>query len=461
MKNKRFCLETLAPYDLQGIEARLSRMAAMGWQLESAGYLLWRYRKAEPARVHYAVVRVPKRRDGGDRKDPFPSQESYGPAGWEFVSNLFHGQNRGRDLLQIFRNDAVAPVPLETDEELRLRCLHRAMRRTYCFYGWWQLVFAFLCELLPLYHLRYRMPQVLFLHGNNLLFYFAFLLCLLLFALLRNGAYLLWYLRSRLSVRSGGEPVRVSRVYSILRFLSMFLLVVLALFLTSNQNEAVLVLRLGVLSLGALGLTLLTQYEERWKLDSGLQTAVTLLCVILIVLSFGRVPRDPFREAARRMEVPEGAYRWEGSLWDEAPQAFPLTAEDLTGRPWSHIRRTHEERGSFLARESLYQETASQESGESYRLQYSLIRTDTPWVYDWLKASYLECPGQWYQPEDPAPWGAESAYRLCAEKHSPEQRLVFGPGYIITLESPDSLTPEQAALAASRLRAELEKEEQP
>ena len=55
MKNVKYCYETLCLYDYRGIEERLSAMAAKGWRLEHIGRL-WKYRRAEPAKVRYAVT---------------------------------------------------------------------------------------------------------------------------------------------------------------------------------------------------------------------------------------------------------------------------------------------------------------------------------------------------------------------------------------------------------------------
>ena len=44
------------PMDADGIEACLSKMARKGWQLERAGRYFWRFHRAEPAPLAYAVT---------------------------------------------------------------------------------------------------------------------------------------------------------------------------------------------------------------------------------------------------------------------------------------------------------------------------------------------------------------------------------------------------------------------
>ena len=56
MKNVTYRWNTFQLYDYRGVEEHLSAMAAKGWRLEKAGNQLWTYRRAEPAKVRYAVT---------------------------------------------------------------------------------------------------------------------------------------------------------------------------------------------------------------------------------------------------------------------------------------------------------------------------------------------------------------------------------------------------------------------
>ena len=47
---------TFQLYDYRGVEEHLSAMAAQGWRLEKASGSLWKYRRAEPASLRYAVT---------------------------------------------------------------------------------------------------------------------------------------------------------------------------------------------------------------------------------------------------------------------------------------------------------------------------------------------------------------------------------------------------------------------
>ena len=69
MKNTVCRAETLSPFDLQGTEEHLSAMASRGWRLEQTGRFFWKYRRAEPASVHYAVTCPPAAGENGDISD--------------------------------------------------------------------------------------------------------------------------------------------------------------------------------------------------------------------------------------------------------------------------------------------------------------------------------------------------------------------------------------------------------
>ena len=56
MKDVKYRWNTLCIYDYRGVEEHLAAMAAKGWRLERAGNSIWKYRRAQPAKVRYAVT---------------------------------------------------------------------------------------------------------------------------------------------------------------------------------------------------------------------------------------------------------------------------------------------------------------------------------------------------------------------------------------------------------------------
>ena len=85
MKNTKRRMENLNLYDYRHVEDHLSAMAARGWRLESIGARLWKYRRAEPAKVRYAVTYI----QDASQFNPGPTErqqtleELCAAAGWE------------------------------------------------------------------------------------------------------------------------------------------------------------------------------------------------------------------------------------------------------------------------------------------------------------------------------------------------------------------------------------------
>ena len=125
MRDTRYRWNTFQLYDYRGVEDHLSAMAAKGWRLEKAGNTFWKYRRAEPAQVRYAVTYS----DSASQFNPEPTEDQLSlaelcaAAGWEKVCDWFQ--------MQIFSTEDPAAVPLETDEALRLEGIHRSMKKNF------------------------------------------------------------------------------------------------------------------------------------------------------------------------------------------------------------------------------------------------------------------------------------------------------------------------------------------
>ena len=125
MKDLKYRWNTLCLYDYRGVEEHLSAMAAKGWRLEKAGNALWKYRRAEPASLRYAVTY----NAGASQFNPGPTEgqesleELCNAAGWTKVCDWFQ--------MQIFSTEDTDAVPLETDEALRLENIHRSLGKSF------------------------------------------------------------------------------------------------------------------------------------------------------------------------------------------------------------------------------------------------------------------------------------------------------------------------------------------
>lgn len=454
MKNAAYRAETLSPFDLQGTEEHLSAMAAQGWRLESIGHVFWKYRRAEPANIRYAVTCPPAAGENGGLDNRLYFEDLCAAAGWEKAADWA--------ALQIYANEREVPTPLETDEALRLDVVHQSMRRTFLRERRDNLLFNAILLLLRLAELV-TSPHDFFLSNISI---GVTLACLLL--VLMNFAAILeyhsWRRRSLRSVERGGGPAAVPRSYRVLGRLSSILLVLLVLALVLMLFLPDELLRAPQLVFSTLGVFagialcyVLKRFSPRWdakwrSFDWQTRTAI----VILSFLAF-LVVASGLAEALRLSEWPPAvpSYTWNGEEWDQDPQALPLTIEDLTGQPWPHVRRTVRSGGrTVFASKTFYTENAAQEDGTEAYLNYSIMDIPNKAIYQAVLNGLLGNPAALeYQPDSPSPWGAEAVYQLrYKDGRSTGEWLICWPGRIIALyTSGIPFDSEQSAEVRSRL----------
>ena len=148
----------------------------------------WYYRRAKPAQVRYAVTYLPNVGEATPRPDPEAQalDAVCTAAGWEKICD-WNG-------MQIFSNEQPDPLPLETDERLRLQAIHQTLKR-----HWMGLMFllAVLLFLLLLFCWGWQES------GPTQYIWRAMLCCGVLYPVSELGLYGLWYLRARRAVERG------------------------------------------------------------------------------------------------------------------------------------------------------------------------------------------------------------------------------------------------------------------
>ena len=118
---KKYILNTYSMFDDHLLTDRLERMALKGWQLQSMGYYLLCFEKYKPQALHYAAAFFPD----AETEDPAMSENQLtyidmcAQYGWELAANL--------GPMHIFCNPLPNPVPLETDDDLKLKQIDKSM----------------------------------------------------------------------------------------------------------------------------------------------------------------------------------------------------------------------------------------------------------------------------------------------------------------------------------------------
>lgn len=462
MKTTKYRAEPFSPFDFQSVEEHLSAMAAQGWRLESIGRFFWKYRRAEPAGIHYAVTCPPAAGENGDVRERLYFEELCAAAGWEKAADW--------EQMQVYANPAPDPTPLETDGAIRLKSVHQSMRRTYLRTCRNNLISDLLLSVLWLSNLWAR-PHTSLLSNIGLGIPVLCLLMVLVNVLCIAG-YFSWYRRSLRSAEEGGDLAGVPRFYRIVNrlpavILALLFLVPVPLELITRNTESGFSLAAGVIG-SVLGVGLgwaVKRLSDRRGWDGYTRAAAVILSLLtLLAVLSGLADWLNLSERIRHSAPETPSYTWDGQEWDQEPQALPLTVEDLTGEDWPHVRRTTRTEGrTLLASEIRYTEAAAQADGTKAYLHYVITDISNDRLCRAVLDDIREGPSfLQYEPEDPAPWGAEAAWRLEYPdgRTPPGEWLLSWPGRVAALRVEGlDLSPEQKAVISARLAPEDGKED--
>ena len=455
MKDRRREFNLYQLFDYQGVERHLEAMAANGWRLDRIGTYFWQYRRAEPARLTYAVTYV----SDGSLFNPRPTENQErldalcAAAGWEKVADWAQ--------MQIFVSEQPDPVPLETDDAVRIAAVHRSMEKNFLPSNYVMLALALLWLFMAWND--FRRDKVDFFSSSLDFFLILLSILLLVLQVVNLSAYYRWRRRSLASVARGG-PCAATGGYRRFNLISFGVLaVILAAYLVSAtlwQRASAGVYVLWLLIYGLILFAVLRTREglKRAGVSKRLNMALTL--TVDVVLAVGAVSLLTFGVLRFGWFTGEGeTYQYQNQEWQVDPPKIPLTAEDLTGIRYEHIRRWDLGDGSLFMQQHTYSESARQDaaSGDGrYHLSYTVTRTGIDRLYDLVLTETMADgdPDFWtitWQEADPAPWGAEAVWRRYLDGSPTDTWLLCWPGQIAELELDGEATGAQMAAAGAAL----------
>lgn len=473
MKDAKYRWNTLCLYDYRAVEEHLSAMAAKGWRLERAGNTFWKYRRAEPAEVRYAVTYSA----GASQFNPGPTEgqeslaELCAAAGWEKVCDWFQ--------MQIFSTEDPDAVPLETDEALRLENIHRSLGKNFLLTNLILLVLGLLMSFSFLGTLLVKPLRVL--ESSASLFSGPLFVLVTVLEVYTLCHYYGWRRRSRRSIEEGGPCAPINtRAYQRLNRAGLVLVGLFAAvwFLTElinggERHAMFLAVYLALFSLVVVLIRGTTAFLRKRKVSKSWNIAGTLVAdVVLVFAMIGGLVWAGIRFGWFTGGSGE-TYTYQHIKFDVHPREdVPLTLSDLTGETYRHDSREKRTEGSFFLPEQSYREYALQNTEDesenawpgSLRLSYTIYEPRTQWLYDALTEDLLaddDAPdipefSKIYRQEDPAPWGAEAAYRQYyrLDGTATDSWLLCWPGRVVGLSLDWSPTEVQKALIAARLGSE-------
>lgn len=436
MRQFQYRMEDFLLYDCAAVERHLEQMAAKGWQLESAGRFCWKYRRAEPARLTYAATYAPDASDWDVQ--PTERQQQLGDyceaAGWRKVTDWLQ--------MQIFCTAEEDPIPLETDEALRLHVTQEAMWGHFLFARAISLVICLLVAGVLLLNLAAE--PVLHLSKGYLLLLDVFAL----FGVFLYGyhlcSYWWWCRQSERAVAQGGSCAKplpylllnqVSRIGT-----GVFLVAFVCLYWQSSSHGLALYAALYILLI-YVGRAILAKLQKVLK-ARGLSRGKNMAALVVVAFAL-----------AFALAGGLGYGAWQLNWFTPPPvasEALLVTVEELGGPFGSPDWNQKNESSSVLLARSYGRQ-------EGRTLKYELVTVKVPALYDWCLRQYLpqnaQQRGSGHQLLN-GDFGQATVYQYYDADQVPENRwLLCADRHILELETNWPLSAEQLRIVAEKLCA--------
>lgn len=447
MKHIKRRMEIFSFYDHTGITAHLDAMARRGWALEAIGNFFWRYRAIDPAPLRHAVVYQPTASEFDSR--PTEAVERFqgfcAQAGWEPVAS--------RAQMQVYRNSDPQAIPIETDPELQVETIHRAMKKNYIPSQILMIVLSMLQYLLAFW--RYELDPLGFLASSG---NWVGLACYGLIMVMSAAELVTYYRWRRKALRSDRFcPTRgTQRLQRVCLVLTLVMAAVWLLTLTDGFQGALALAMLAML-LGMLALVF--GIKALLKRRGASRTVIRAACWIAVFVSafaltagIMALGRRAYRDNWFEPEVE--TYEWDNWTWEAYHDPLPLYVRDLTETGYDQYSTRLEVRSSPVLKMTTASQTERVGHNGSPNLRYEIYETIFP---DWIEALVVEeytdrdhwGPRAFVETDLELPNGAVS--RLWEEQDPCNTWLIRMEDRIILLRPDWELTREQLTAAVEIL----------
>lgn len=446
MKNIKRRPEIFSFYDRTGIAAHLEDMAARGWLLEKAGAFLWRYRRTEPQKLRYDLVYQP----GMSEFDATPPEEVRrfedlcAEAGWELAAS--------RAQMQIYRCADPNAVPIETDPQLQLDTIHRAMKKNYIPSQIIMIVLALFQFLLGWW--QYDLNPLGFLSDSSWVGLSCYVLILVM-----SLAELAGYFRWRKKSLEAGElcPTRGTRGLQLFSLAAVLLIAVWWLLtMTSGSMRFVCLCMLAMCLLmlaAAFGVKALLQRVGASRSVTRIAYFATAFLSAAVMLSV-TLYLGGMAYNGHWFEPEVETYEWHDWTWEAYHDELPLYVQDLTATDYAeYSTKLDTQRSPILSVTTADQQERVGHSGAP-NLRYEIYETLFPsWVEKLVLEEYTVreyWPPRMFLETGPELPGVQVS-RLW-EEQTPLNTWLIRKGNRLLILSPDwELTGEQLAAAVEKL----------
>lgn len=418
-------------YDHTGIEKHLARMAERGWLLCKIGQLFWHYRRIEPKKITFSVCYFPQ----ATIYDPRPSegQEEFydlcAHAGWTLAGES--GQ------LQVFYHEGEDPTPIDTDPALEVEAIHQSAKKTVLPANFLLLGVAVLNLGLFLWRF-WDNPVLTLASGGTLLALVAYTL-ILVNCTVELCAYFRWRGRARRAAERGEFLPTRSRVW-LQRLLLAILLPAGAWCFAGMLRDGLGGLA-AVSMLGVIGIIAAVLGVRKLLKGAGVSAKANLrgtlaVCVVLSILFAAAIPWLVVRGLNSRP--------------DPGAEELPLSVADLVEMDPDHYSRWQFRTSSPLLALLQVSDYPRIYGEMTHSLRYDVTVVKAPALYGLCRDHYLGGDSR-YAPTDPAPWGAQEAYRYVLDGQTLEYYVLCYPHRVVEITLDWTPTAEQMAVVGEKL----------
>lgn len=465
MRETKRRMETFSFYDRTGTERHLEKMAEKGWLLEKIGQFFWTYRRIEPKKLAFSVCYFPK----ASQFDPEPSEEQQ--TFYDFCQHSGWVLTASNAQLQVFYNERENPVPIETDPVLEVEAVHRSMKKSLIPSQLGLLAVAVLNAGLTVWRLSDDPIGVLSSPAGL----FPSLCWVLLFVLIgvELGSYFRWHRKAVLAAERGEfletGSHRKLQIGALALIAAGTVWFILSVALSGSRVMTVMTAVLFFVYVPMLFLLIwgLRKWLKHMKMPAKINMIITLVAALVTAYAFLGVMTFGLIFGAGR------------GWWREDPgrNRPPLTLEDLLAPGYAPgydgydlhcareetplLGRIYVQQDPHIA---LTEEDLARRYGELPSINYTWVQVRAPFLYELCLDSLRyddddreddqvpEGHKRYYEPDDPAPWGADRAFRWVIQDIGPRDiYLLCYPDRILEVGFSWAPTPEQMAVVGEKL----------
>ena len=459
MKEMKRCFCNFSFYDQQAIQEKLEEMAESGWMLEKTGFM-WTYKRIEPKKLRFSVTYFPSASDF----DPSPTEGELTKIdfcrqdGWNLVTTW--------GVMQIFYNEDLDAVPIETEPVMQIENICRSMKKNVL------LPQAVLGGML-LWNVVIRLSQwrrdpVGELSDPFSIYSVLMFSILTLACLYEIGFYFCWSRKAKSAAQNDGVflPVRSKPIASwILMAVSALLLILSYTALRGPLGFVILWLCMVpfIIVIGNLLKNMLKKRGVSRNVNRIVSVcAVVLLTFLMLGLMTAAIIQGRMRFDSGKNVV--DTYELYGRTREIYNDPLPLEIEELADvhAQWSK-EADHQE--TLLLSSTEYRQYAVPADGndnvDERKLEYTVTEVKQDFLYDFIKRAVLNSRQDeihddfvfidHYEPIDASVWNADDAYQLHWSESVLNTYLIFWGNHIVEIKFYWEPTPEQIAITVENL----------